>query len=406
MNKKFKILFLFISLIVLIFLVKISLNVKLIKYKINFNGNKVFIEERLSDEYAIKIKYLNKEYILRLNRNISEKRKIVSQIYYFKDDTYECLLPVIDGKVYTDFMCYSGNIIYNYHDIYGYDKLLDQYVLGVDIYNIDKFTDNLNNEKKVNGVKFYTNNIKDYNISITTYDGIISLYDHVKLFENDVYNNKLSAFVDNYYIVADYNNNYEFKDFYIVDILTNKVSTLKSKYEISLDSYIEGIVDKKIYLYDKDNEIQYEIDIERKKINIVSNEDKIKFYKNGKWEIINKSKAYNELYFDYTSLDNLFPDYEKTIETDKYYYLFENSNDGYNLYRVDKANIKILSFICFIKTNQVNVKDDYLYFVYNNRLYYYSDIRDLKLYLSIMNLSIIVQLNITFQKHILSNMLF
>ncbi len=378
MNKKFKILFLFISLIVLIFLVKISLNVKLIKYKINFNGNKVFIEERLSDEYAIKIKYLNKEYILRLNRNISEKRKIVSQIYYFKDDTYECLLPVIDGKVYTDFMCYSGNIIYNYHDIYGYDKLLDQYVLGVDIYNIDKFTDNLNNEKKVNGVKFYTNNIKDYNISITTYDGIISLYDHVKLFENDVYNNKLSAFVDNYYIVADYNNNYEFKDFYIVDILTNKVSTLKSKYEISLDSYIEGIVDKKIYLYDKDNEIQYEIDIERKKINIVSNEDKIKFYKNGKWEIINKSKAYNELYFDYTSLDNLFPDYEKTIETDKYYYLFENSNDGYNLYRVDKANIKILSFICFIKTNQVNVKDDYLYFVYNNRLYYYSDITGLK----------------------------
>ena len=45
----------------------------------------------------------------------------------------------------------------------------------------------------------------------------------------------------------------------------DKKKTIKLKNKISTDSYINGVVDKKIYLTDKDNLIQYKIDPKKRK---------------------------------------------------------------------------------------------------------------------------------------------
>ena len=121
--------------------------------------------------------------------------------------------------------------------------------------------------------------------------------------------------MDKYYISADYNYNYEFDKFYIVDLTNNDLSTIKVKNSISFDSYIQGIVDNKVFLFDPENEIQYEINPAKKTINKISN-DYIKYYSNGKWSKISVKQAKKELLFNYNSLDSMYDKYDKVYEND------------------------------------------------------------------------------------------
>lgn len=372
MNKKFKFIILTFIVITLIVLISKLFAPQNTKYEFNINGEKVIVKEKNSNNYYFEIITPKSIYPFRIYSNLDKKKQIVSDIYLYKDKYIECVLPVINNKVYTDIVCYDDSILYNYNNLKGKYSNLDDYVNNIDIYNINSFNDDFSNTDKVGTIVY---NLSDFNkkFAITTYKGLINNGKTINIFEKDVYNNKISTFVENYYIIADYDSNYSFYNFYVVDLLTDQIFKIKSNEEISFDSYIQGIVDNKIYLYDKDNENQFEIDIESKNINIVSNREYIRYYSNKGWERISKVKANKELLFSYDSLDNNFTSYNIVKETDDNYYLFKKYDNYYKLYRVDKNNINIYKFILNVKVTDINFNDDYLYYVYNNRLYYYSD---------------------------------
>ncbi len=387
MKEKNKVYLLLVILMILIFLCKLILNVKTLNYKLKYNKETFSISETYKNKnYYIEIKYLDKVYPIRINSD-KNKRKIVNKIYSYKDNDYECILPLINDEIKIDILCYKDNILYNYKDIIGLNSKLDEYIKNIGEYEIDKFSDNISVDKTINTIKYYKNNIVDRIVAITTYKGLIISGMGIELFKNDVYNNKISAFVDNYYLIANYDNIYDFDYFYVVNLTTRNIEKIKLKDRISLDSYIQGIVDNKVYLYDKDNEKQYKIDVIKKEIDLISLGDNIKYYKNNKWEFINKSKANKEIYFDYTSLSNNFTDYDQVKESDYYYYLFKKIDDKYNLYRVDKNNLGVYKYIGNIPTLSINTKDNYIYYVYNNKLYYYSDNTGLKTLLEDAELS-------------------
>ena len=372
MNKKTKLIILLIALIILIILCKIILIPNSVEYSIVINDKKFNIEEKHEENIYIEISDDKNVYPIRIYRE-NKKRKIITNIYSYQDEYTSCVLPIINDSVVVDMMCYKDNIIYNYSNIVGLNEDLDNYVNSIEEYDINKFKDNLDDKKVIDVTSIYSNNNFNNIIAITTYKGIITSSNYIEIFKKDVYDNKISAFLDNYYLIADYDNNYEFKYFYIVNLLTKDVSKIKSKNEISLDSYIQGIVDDKIYLYDKDNEKQYSIDIKNKKIQLISTDNYVKYYSNNKWMSISINKANKELYFDYTTLDNIFPEYDEVIETDNYYYLFDKKENNFDLYRIDKNNIKIKKYIINIKTTKIHYKDNYIYFKDNNKIYYYSD---------------------------------
>ena len=162
-----------------------------------------------------------------------------------------------------------------------------------------------------------------------------------------------------------------------VDFLS-LIEHIEIKDSISFDSFIQGIVDSKVYLYDYDNEIQYEIDVYNKKVNVVSNRDYIKYYVNSKWERLSKSKVKRNTYFDYSTLDKNFAEYGDVKETDDYYYLFTKQDDKYMLYRVNKNNINIKTYIGIVPTNNIKANKNYFYYIDENKLYYYSDTTGIK----------------------------
>lgn len=366
MNNK-KICVLLIILIILIIFCKLLLNVKYLTYKLEYKKEIFNIKESYNNNY-IEIRHLDKIYPIRLN---NKEKHIINKIYYYKDEILECILPIIKDDVVIDMMCYKDDIIYNYNSIIGENKKLDEYVKTIKEYNIDNFKNKVEVKNTKNTITFYKNEDIIKNIVITTYKGLIIDGMEIELFKNDIYNNKISTFIDNFYLSADYNKEYEFNDFYLVNIKTKNIERIKTKFDISFDSYIEGIVNDKVYLYDKDNENQYEININNKTIKLISSKDKIKYYKNNKWETINKPSK--ELYFDYISFNNDFVRYDYVLENRDYYYLFKKNNDKYNLYRVDKNNINIYKYLCEVPNLNISIKDDYIYYVDSNIVYYYSD---------------------------------
>ena len=102
--------------------------------------------------------------------------------------------------------------------------------------------------------------LKNY-FAINSYNGIYTINNHnskkvynVKLFKDDIYTRDLSALANKYYITPDYTNEYDFNTLYRVDITNNDVSSFSFDYSISYNSYVQGVVDDKIYLIDVEQE--------------------------------------------------------------------------------------------------------------------------------------------------------
>lgn len=379
MKKKTKFAALLIILIILIIICKSILTFDSINYKLNINGNKLKIKEIVNnDNYYIEIKTNKNIYPFRIYEDLSNKRKVVKDIYLYKDDNIECVLPVINDELYTDMVCYKDEILYNYYNFVGNNTSLDKYVNSIELYNINEFENKAINTETIGTIKYNIFTNLSNTVAITTYKGLTINDNEINLFKKDIYNNKLSTFIDNYYIIADYEKNYSFNYFYVVNLDNRKINKLESKNDISYDSYIQGIVDNKIYLYDKDNEVQYEIDVKGSSIDIISSDNYIKYYSNNKWEKMNKAKANKEIYFNYETLDNYFTSYDYVEETDNYYYLLKKDGISYKLYRVDKDNIDVYKYLLDVPTTNIYFSNDYLYYVYKNKLFYYSDGTGLK----------------------------
>ena len=379
MKKKTKFAALLIILIILIIICKSILTFDSINYKLNINGNKLKIKEIVNnDNYYIEIKTNKNIYPFRIYEDLSNKRKVVKDIYLYKDDNIECVLPVINDELYTDMACYKDEILYNYYNFVGNNTSLDKYVNSIELYNINEFENKAINTETIGTIKYNIFTNLSNTVAITTYKGLTINDNEINLFKKDIYNNKLSTFIDNYYIIADYEKNYSFNYFYVVNLDNRKINKLESKNDISYDSYIQGIVDNKIYLYDKDNEVQYEIDVKGSSIDIISSDNYIKYYSNNKWEKMNKTKANKEIYFNYETLDNYFTSYDYVEETDNYYYLLKKDGISYKLYRVDKDNIDVYKYLLDVPTTNIYFSNDYLYYVYKNKLFYYSDGTGLK----------------------------
>ena len=165
----------------------------------------------------------------------------------------------------------------------------------------------------------------------------------------------------------------------MVNLKTRKIEEVKAPNYISFDSYIQGFVDNKLYIYDKDNEKQYELDIDKLKINEVGNSSKkVKYYDNGEWDKISTNKANNELKFNIQINDVDFSkfDYVYLVGGEKsgYYYLYQKKNNRYEVYRAPVQNKKAITYLFNVnKVNDVYYLNDYVYYKSGNKLKYYSN---------------------------------
>ena len=211
---------------------------------------------------------------------------------------------------------------------------------------------------------------------MTASKNFLSSYHDVNVFEKDVYNQKLATFTNQYYVVADYNESYNFNKFYIIDLIKRTKDEVASDTKISFDSYIQGSVDGKVYVYDKENKKQYEINTDKKTIALISNANSdVVFYNNG-WTEISIKEALSEKYFVTENIEyknNQFSKIDKIGDEVGFYYLYKKVGNHYEVYR---KNFQDDNLVYLFNLNNINTLyiENSIYYLDDDKLYVYNDL--------------------------------
>ncbi len=382
-----------ISLVMVYFLLEVIIITSFSSYTENYkikDGDNIYNIKEISlknsqkedNNYYFEIKVNNSVFNFQTFTDL-KNRKVIKNIKYYKDDEYECLLPIFKGgKILFDITCKKDDYLISYHNIVNKPKALEDFAHLVPEYDMNLFLDKSSNTINEGIYNIYVDNlIKKHYLAFTTYQGITTINKKIttnNFFHTDKYAREISSFADNYYITADYNKDYEFNTFYLFNIKTNKLKEIKDQYNISFDSYIQGYVKDNLYLLDIDNKIQYKIDLNHMYIDKIGTVKKgIKTFENGKWVDMDINDAINHKI--------LFSEKDKEIMDDTIIYTSEKEKSGfiytlkkhdnvYSLYKSSVQNKDIKTYLFDISDDKIMVIDDYIYFKDKDAVYYYNDL--------------------------------
>ena len=337
-KKIYKIIFLSLILIILIS-----------RYNHNYNIAYVIDSVKIKEVYnkkdnihLVKAIKNNQEYSFIVS---SKKKKIVKKVVFYNKNNITCL-NIIGNKIGTTPVCYQDS------------KLIDIHLLNnsdVNNYFNIKYKE-ANNPKSIYNIKVYGYN--NLNFLLWNYKDFIFLnknvHKKIKTINKDVYNLKIIERINNLLLLADYNQEYSFNHFIIINMDDGKKYTWKIDYEISMDSYILGKYKNSIFLVDKKNKVEYELVPHYKKIRIVGNKNRDGIiYDNGFKNISISRLINNELSFKKTQA------YNYIVNDGKLYLSLFNSKK--NTLISNNDNIKIVDQI-----------DDSVYYLSQDKLYTYN----------------------------------
>lgn len=339
--------------------------------------------------YYFEITINDTTFSLQTYQKLGSGQKVLSDIKYYEDGQYKCILPITKSNtLFSDILCKRENIYYSYNSIKGTDSNLDEFVSNLEIYDSNKYINSEEILKDSNNIVAYNNFPSNFYIALEQYKGLYYANDKIVfgkkvLFQKDIYQKEISTFIKNYYIVANYNDEYEFHDIYLIDIQSGDQYKITSNNAISMYSYINGVIENSVYLFDTSSKKQYEINIKTKTIIEVGNENTgIKYYNNGTWETRNAYDAVNQkLYFNYYTIDSNFngQNYSKVDkvggENSGYYYLYQATSSGYQAYRVNVQNLNNITYL-FTTSDLQNViyLNDYVIYKDGSYINYYHDL--------------------------------
>ena len=307
-----------------------------------------------------------------------KQKNIVQNVELLYGDQYKCVNIILkDTTNPSDIKCYKNDVIYFYNTIKGKDSKLDELVMNAS-YDANLYINDETVSLKEK-IEYYSNNyVSDDTIFISGYKGlylfgneITSLARYVPLYAVDRYEKKLERQYGKTYITPDYNKSHEFDSFIISNISNGYIDYIYSNNMISFNSFIQGNIENKVYLIDIENKKQYQIDLKKKTVEEIGNENRgAQLYIDGNWvtkninEIIDNKEVFEKE--NDKNFDNV--EYSKIItigNNNKIYYLVQKNGDKFDVYAVyeqDEKHHKNYLFTC-TDMNRIASKEDRLYFI-------------------------------------------
>ncbi len=328
------------------------------------------IEDNLKEHINILIEAEQLKYTISLFDQEFNEQGLIKEI---KTLNGMCIGVIYKDDIDSTILCYENNVVKNYHDIE--NKPIELINFAEEIPNLEQFSDNLENSKEEYPITLYQNNVlENHTLAISNYKGVYIIdetINNIILNDNNTYDTNLIILVDKYYLVPT-RQSQEYTKLNIINIENQKQEQINIT--LSKNSYIQGIVDNNVYIFDKDTRKQYEIDLENAKIKEVGNStDDIKFYNINTWEERSANDAV---------IENLYFIIEKPVENviaqigneNGFYYYQEVLEDKTIVYRSTKENPEIKTYLF----EEENIKkfiliDEYIYYQTNDEIKYYSD---------------------------------
>lgn len=328
--------------------------------------------------------------------NYAGVTKFLEDIKIYKEKDLICMYPIFKDKTDPmDVICNSGGRLYLYAALEKQSPALKEYIVSLKQlgYQHPSWGEPNLETKKVGAFNLYSNNITDdQNLVIWQYKGFYRITERGEKFftllAKDKYEPVLTTLVNQYYVIPDYDDNYKFTRVFITNLISGSMDTFNLETSIAYDSFIQGVVDNKIYLIDRNNKCQYMLDIYKKDIEKIGDENNdTKYYNLGKWgkksiyEVIDNNLVFENKPDIPDNLTLLNPMFIESVggETDGFYYLFIKESNNINVYQVDKQNTNVMTLL--FQVNDINVikyTAGDIYFINNDTLFVYRSSLGLK----------------------------
>lgn len=306
------------------------------------------VTEEFNDKqgyYYFQIKYNSLDYELLINRKYSGEKLITNITKYSEKEELCLVLELTIGN--PTLVCSKDNKLINWNLIS--DNLKDKIPSEL----IKEYSENSYTEKDI----AIFNNI-DSKIYIWNYKGF-DIIENGKLktlniFDGDVYDTNLIAKVNNYIIIPNYNQKYNFNKIIILNTKTDEIEEWELNYEISYDSYVMGSYENSIYLVDTKNKIQYELVPHKQKARIIATKNSQGLIYKKEWQKMTVNKMINN---KETFTFNIIYNYQ--IASQKLYLSYINSPNTIQVTnnQVDKI---------------VAINDNEVYYLSQNKLFYFN----------------------------------
>lgn len=353
------------------------------EYKVVEDYNK-----KLSNSYSIIISNDKDNFSYIVDNDYNKQKEIVKKIEVIDKDGTICISPIlIDGKS-LEIECSKSGVTYSYEAMKN-ENIVNEFItyLRENNYNQSMWDSESLEGDEVLSITRYKNNLNDNDtVAIWNYKGISiisnKVSDYQSLYSFDKYNNNHGSVVGKYYItpVYKYDSVNDFNELYIINLETTKHIKMKLNETLNQDTFINGVVDNKLYYLDPDNLIQVEIDPVKNEEKIVGTKDSSARYYDGKWndvniyDLINDKKTFKLNISDNEIIKKYNP--KELLEAKSCYYFV--TNDG-SYYRLNKVN-GTTPVLIFKKNDlkELKVSGNTLYFIEGDTLYYYDNLYGLR----------------------------
>ena len=351
-----------------------------VTYSIN-NGDLFNIDEKYTkngkqDYYLIKVTNNDKNFVFKLNNAFNKQKNIVRDIETIEHEGYYCIgLKLVGDDNYSFPECVKDGVTYSYNSVKNIIDFND-YINKTKGKDYERYNSESNKKNElglmVNRDYIDSNEI----IMVYSYKQIALFYsEYSRSFSfssMDNYKNTFGTLVGNYYMIPKMTSLPTFETYIRYDVIDGIKKEIDLPTSISKQAYINGVNDNKLYLFDKSNKQQFEIDPYSTDVKIIgtTEQDGVTFI-NGKKESISVYDLdKNNVYFEDKKENYKNIDGEYITSTD-YYAIFKKDNNYFKVYE----EFQDTPILLFNKQNVSNIKlkEDNLYFIEENGIYKYND---------------------------------
>lgn len=316
-------------------------------YTVTYSVNDYEITEsyhKEEDYYSFIIKKGETErFAIVYNQHFSSKKNI-DQITEYQTETESCI-TISSNKVRIEPLCTKEETQISYHLVS--DEMKEK--LGV------------TSETKEDTILTTYNNInvyhyRNHNYYIWNYRGFYHINENttenIQLFDKDIYNPTLITQVNDTLVIPDYNADYYFDKVILLDMNTGRTTTWTLETSIYFDSAVLGVYQGDLYIIDKHEKTEWQLNIAKQKQERVGTEQKGGKIYDHEWTNVTMNRLlYQENTFKGTTI------LEYNIKEDGLYAIYDN----HQMKIRESAPSKILSNT-----------DNTVYYLVNDNVYSYN----------------------------------
>ena len=340
-----------------------------------YNIDEKYIKEDGKDYYLIKVSNDDKNFVWRIDNSFNKQKNIINDLKIFEQDDYYCIGLVFSNKKNVAYPeCIKDDTLMTYSSIK--DKVdFGNYIEKIEDKNKDKYLSNSEKRTEANLIvnKDYLDN-KEALIIYSYKQMTLHYMNYARNFafsSIDNYKNEYGYLVGEYYVIPRLTSLPTIVTLLKYDVVDGIKKEITLPMEISRQSYINGVFDNKLYIFDKSNKRQFEFDPYTDEVNLIgtTEEDGI-IVKDGKKESISVYELdKSEVLFtkDLSLYKNI--DYDSIYVDDDYAVYLK---DG-NFYKVYNEYVDIPIYL-FTESNvhNIKVKKENVYYVKDDSIYKYN----------------------------------